>query len=105
MTGEASSHKLLSHLSSKAAGVPSAPATTLTVPGCGGINDACFSPDGSRLAVACRDGSVRLLDWQTGTCLEGYQVTSFSSPPLSLTAPHSNAHHHYIHPHTHTLTH
>jgi WD40 repeat protein len=44
------------------------------VAGCGGINDASFSPDGLKLAVACRDGSVRVLDWPGGTCLGGFQV-------------------------------
>jgi WD40 repeat protein len=46
---------------------------TISVP-CGGINDAAFSPDGSKLAVASRDGSVRLLDWPSGTCIGGYRV-------------------------------
>lgn len=70
MIGE-SSGKLLSHLSSKSLG--NNPSQTITL-ACGGVNDAAFSPDGGRLAVACRDGSVRLLDWPSGQCLGGYQV-------------------------------
>lgn len=73
MTGE-SSGKLLAHLSSKTTAGP--PATPISVPGCGGINDAAFSTDGARLVVACRDGSVRLLDWPSGTCVGGFQVRS-----------------------------
>lgn len=70
MTGEGSG-KLLSHLSSKSTG--SNPSSTISL-ACGGINDAAFCPDGGRLAVACRDGSVRLLEWPSGACLGGYQV-------------------------------
>jgi WD40 repeat protein len=70
MTGE-SSGKLLSHLSSKSSS--NNPVQTISVP-CGGINDAAFSPDGSKLAVASRDGSVRLLDWPSGTCIGGFRV-------------------------------
>eukprot|EP00775_Hariotina_reticulata_P004222 gene4222-4471_t len=70
MAGE-SSGKLLSHLSNKSSGQNAV--QTVTVPGCGGINDASFSPDGLKLAVACRDGSVRVLDWPGGTCLGGFQ--------------------------------
>jgi hypothetical protein len=70
MTGEGSG-KLLSHLSSKSTG--SNPSSTISL-ACGGINDATFCPDGGRLAVACRDGSVRLLEWPSGACLGGYQV-------------------------------
>ncbi|KAF6256805.1 WD40-repeat-containing domain protein [Scenedesmus sp. NREL 46B-D3] len=69
MTGE-SSGKLLSSLSSKSTG--SNPCSTISL-ACGGFNDAAFCPDGSRLAVACRDGSVRLLEWPSGACLGGYQ--------------------------------
>lgn len=69
MTGEGSG-KLLSHLSSKSTG--SNPSSTISL-ACGGINDAAFCPDGGRLAVACRDGSVRLLEWPSGACLGGYQ--------------------------------
>jgi hypothetical protein len=69
MTGE-SSGKLLS-LSSKSSGTN--PCHTIAVP-CGGVTDAAFSPDGSKLAVAGRDGSVRLLDWPSGTCIRGFRV-------------------------------
>lgn len=72
MTGESSS-KLLSHLTSTKT-ASNNPLQTISVPGCGGINDAAFCPDGSKLAVACRDGSVRLLDWPSGVCVGGYQV-------------------------------
>jgi WD40 repeat protein len=71
MTGETSG-KLLSHLSSKSNS--NNPVQTISVP-CGGINDAAFSPDGSKLAVANRDGTVRLLDWTTGACIGGYKVS------------------------------
>jgi WD40 repeat protein len=70
MTGEGSG-KLLSHLSSKSTG--SNPSSTISL-ACAGINDAAFCSDGGRLAVACRDGSVRLLEWPSGACLGGYQV-------------------------------
>eukprot|EP00879_Flechtneria_rotunda_P028765 GHRR01030985.1.p1 GENE.GHRR01030985.1~~GHRR01030985.1.p1 ORF type:complete len:472 (+),score=191.29 GHRR01030985.1:604-2019(+) len=62
----------LSGLSSSSSRTSSqAPCQTINVNG-GGINDAAFSPDGSRLAVACRDGTVRLLDWPNGNCVGGY---------------------------------
>ncbi|GAX85219.1 hypothetical protein CEUSTIGMA_g12639.t1 [Chlamydomonas eustigma] len=38
-----------------------------------GITDAVLSPDGTRLAVTCRDGSLRLLDPSTGSVLGGMQ--------------------------------
>jgi WD40 repeat protein len=51
-----------------------APCQVITVPGAGSANDAAFNPDGNRLAVACRDGSVQLLDWPSGQCIAGYRV-------------------------------
>jgi WD40 repeat protein len=71
MTGEGSG-KLLSHLSSKSGS--SNTVQIIPVP-CGGISDAAFSPDGSKLAVANRDGSVRLLDWASGVCIGGFRVS------------------------------
>ncbi|GBF89015.1 hypothetical protein Rsub_01514 [Raphidocelis subcapitata] len=75
MLGEGGgSGKLLSMPSltaSRASGL--SPCQTITVPGSCGANDAAFSPDGGRLAVACRDGSVRLLDWPSGQCVAGYR--------------------------------
>jgi len=70
MVGESSSAKLLSQLSSKSSGLN--PINTIN-PGGGGINDVSFSPDGARLAVACRDGSCRVLDWPSGHCTAGFQ--------------------------------
>ncbi len=32
-----------------------------------GLWSVCFSPDGSRLLTACKDGQVRLWDWKAGT--------------------------------------
>jgi WD40 repeat protein len=40
-----------------------APVALVRVPG-GGINDMAFSPDGQRLAVACRDGALRIYDYR-----------------------------------------
>jgi WD40 repeat protein len=71
MVGESGSAKLLSTLSSKSSGLN--PINTVH-PGGGGINDVAFSPDGTRLAVACRDGSCRVLDWPSGHCIAGFQV-------------------------------
>eukprot|EP00879_Flechtneria_rotunda_P024967 GHRR01026495.1.p1 GENE.GHRR01026495.1~~GHRR01026495.1.p1 ORF type:complete len:222 (+),score=63.06 GHRR01026495.1:604-1269(+) len=69
----------LSGLSSSSSRTSSqAPCQTINVNG-GGINDAAFSPDGSRLAVACRDGTVRLLDWPNGNCVGGYSVSQAAS--------------------------
>jgi len=59
--------------SSRASGL--SPCQTISVPACGAINDVAFNPDGNRLAVACRDGSVRLLDWPSGQCVAGYRVS------------------------------
>jgi hypothetical protein len=73
MLGEGSG-KLLS-MSSLTSSRQSAhnPCQTVAVPGCGGVNDVAFNPDGNRLAAACRDGSVRLLDWPSGQCVAGYR--------------------------------
>lgn len=75
MMGEATG-KLLSMsslTSSRTSGLN--PCQTISVPGCGGVNDVAFNPDGNRLAAACRDGSVRLLDWPSGQCVAGYRVS------------------------------
>ncbi len=76
MMGEAPG-KLLSMpglTSTRASGL--GPCQTITVPSCGGVNDAAFNPDGNRLAAACRDGSVRLLDWPSGQCVAGFRVSA-----------------------------
>lgn len=70
MVGETAG-KLLSHLSNKGSGLN--PCQVLPVAG-NGIMDVAFSPDGSKLAVACRDGACRLLDWPSGQCVAGFQV-------------------------------
>lgn len=64
--------KLLSQISSK--GSSTHPVNSITVPG-NGINDVAFNPDGTRLAVACRDGGCRLLDWPSGNCVAGFYVS------------------------------
>jgi WD40 repeat protein len=48
----------------------SGPVSIFAVGG-GLIHDMAVSPDGSRLAVACKDGVLRILDLATGACLHG----------------------------------
>ena len=70
MLAESSTSKfLLGSKTSKSA----SPVSTFTVNG-GGINDMALSPDGTRLAVACHDGALRVLDMATGTVVGGFQV-------------------------------
>lgn len=38
-----------------------------------GINDVAVSPDGSKLAAACRDGTLRLIDLASGDVVGGTQ--------------------------------
>ena len=47
------------------------PINTFTVPG-GGINDMAASPCGTKLAVASRDGCIRLLDVANGSTVGGF---------------------------------
>ncbi len=72
-TGGGTGGKFLSHLSSKGGGL--SPVQTITL-ACGGIFDAAFSPDTARLAVACRDGTMRVLEWPSGQCLGGFHVSA-----------------------------
>jgi len=52
-----------------AAGAGFKPVATMACPA--GVNDACFSPDGRLLAVACRDGALRLYDAANGAVVGG----------------------------------
>mmetsp|Transcript_15945 Transcript_15945/g.34445 ORF Transcript_15945/g.34445 Transcript_15945/m.34445 type:complete len:454 (-) Transcript_15945:734-2095(-) len=47
------------------------PLSSFTING-GGINDLAASPDATRLAAACKDGVLRLLDVATGTVVGGF---------------------------------
>eukprot|EP00798_Chlamydomonas_sp_ICE-L_P024182 gene24182-9772_t len=58
--------------SSKSKAQAQSPFNTISVNG-GGINDIALSPDGTRIAAACRDGALRLLDLATGTLIGGFQ--------------------------------
>jgi len=66
VTGESSSKFLGLGGSSK----PVVPAAVWS-PGGGCVNDLAASPDGRLLAVACRDGALRLLDAGSGATLHG----------------------------------
>lgn len=46
------------------------PSTVIPING-GGISDAAVSPDGRTVAVACRDGALRLVDLASGTVVCG----------------------------------
>ena len=54
--------------------------------GSGGICDASLSPDGRLLAVACRDGAVRLLDALTGAVTGGFR-SYFGAPTCCSFSP------------------
>ena len=44
-----------------------------------GINDMAFDPRGQKVAVACRDGVLRIVDWAAGQTLAGFQVVGLSA--------------------------
>ena len=51
-----------------------------------GLNALAVSPDGTRLATAARDGTVRIHDLTNGALLAGFRVC-FSMNPSSWTNP------------------
>lgn len=57
-------------LGSKSSG-PS-PQQTIAIGG-GGVQDVAFSPDGLQLAVACRDGALRVVDVSSGNVVAGFK--------------------------------
>lgn len=46
------------------------PTQTIQLSG-GGMHDAALSPDGAKLAAACADGALRLVDMASGTVIGG----------------------------------
>lgn len=90
--GNSSDTKLLARSSSSAALRP--PITQLQAPGVGGgANAAAVSPDGRHVAVACKDGVLRVYALPAGGLVGGFKVGHAGGraglPPLgrSLTPP------------------
>jgi WD40 repeat protein len=48
----------------------------LPITGCAASSSAEFSPDGSKIAVSCSDGTARVLDASTGRSLTVFQATN-----------------------------
>ena len=83
VVGEPSSRFSLSLGSSKK---DQAPAMSFTVGGGSGLMDAAVSPDGRLIAVACRDGTVRLVDTSSGAVVCG-MTSYFGSPTCCSFSP------------------
>lgn len=69
--GDASSSKFSLGLGSSSK-TSTTPTSSHTISG-GGINDLAAAPCGTRVAAACRDGAVRLVDVASGTVIGGFQ--------------------------------
>ena len=73
VVGSSSEPRLLARSSSQAQLRP--PATQLQAPGGGGgVSAAAVSPDGQHVAVACKDGVLRVYGYPAGGLVAGFKV-------------------------------
>lgn len=76
--GSSSDSKLLARTNSQQQLQP--PATALQAAGSGGVAAAAPSPDGTLLAVACKDGVLRLYDLASASLVAGFKVGRGEGP-------------------------
>ncbi len=75
MVGNSSDSKLLARTNSQQSLRP--PVATLQPAGVGGgVTSAAPSPDGCKVAVACKDGVLRIYDAATASLVAGFKVGS-----------------------------